>query len=57
MNLKDLKGLVNQLADVISKPLAIINLVANVLFFTLVEVKHWQYLSVVWHKCLTDHLS
>mmetsp|Transcript_76045 Transcript_76045/g.213209 ORF Transcript_76045/g.213209 Transcript_76045/m.213209 type:complete len:352 (+) Transcript_76045:283-1338(+) len=56
VGLQDLQGLVDQLAQVQALPLAVVEPVAQVEVVGLVDVEHWQHLSVVRDQCLADHI-
>ena len=51
-----LKGLLNEVTQVLALSLRVIDLVSNVLVAGLEQVQHWEDLSVVWHESLTNGL-
>ena len=48
MHLKELEGLLDQVSEIVSFPLAIVNLVTKVEILSLEQVHDRQDLSVVW---------
>jgi len=53
MNFKQFQSLLDQISQVLSLSLTVINLVSQVLILDLEQIEHWKYLSVVWHQCFT----
>ena len=51
---EDLESLLDQVSQVLALSLRVVNLVSQVLVACLIQVHHWQDLSVVWHKSLTN---
>lgn len=54
MHFEQLEGLLNQISEVISFPLAVINFITQVGVFGLEQVHDWQDLSIVRHKGFSD---
>ena len=54
IDLEELEGLQDQVAQAGALPLGVLNLVPHVEVRRFEQVHDWQNLSVVGHKCLTD---
>lgn len=54
MHLEQFKGLLDQITQIVSFPLAIVNLVSKVSVFSLEQIHDWQNLSIVWHESLSN---
>lgn len=54
MELKHLKGLLNEITQVGCLSLTVVNLVSQVLVLDLEQIHHWEDLTVVGDQCLTD---
>ena len=57
MLLKELKGLDDEVTEVLSLSLGVVDAVTNVQVLGLEEVHDGQDLTVVWHKSLTDGIG
>ena len=54
MHFKKFKGLLDQISEVVSFSLTVINLVTEVSIFGFEQIHNWKDLSVVWHKSLSN---
>lgn len=54
MHFEQLKGLLDQVTQVVSFSLTIINFVTKVRVFGLEQVHDWQNLSVIWHQSFSN---
>jgi hypothetical protein len=54
VHLKQLQGLLDQVAQVVAFPLAVVDLVAKVEVFSLEKVHDWKNLSVIWNQGLSN---
>jgi len=54
VHLEELESLLDEVAEVASLSLGVVNLVSQVEVLGLEQVHHWQDLSVVWHESLTN---
>merc|ERR1712196_249546 len=57
MHLEYFERFLNQITDVLSLSLVVINLVADIPIFPLENVEYGKDLPVVWDQCFTDHLT
>ena len=57
MPLKCLEGLLNQIANVFTFLLRVINPIATVQIHILENVQNWQDLTVIRDQCLTHHIA
>ena len=55
--LQELQGLPDEVAQIEPLSLAVFDLVANARVIVAEDVENRQYLTVVWHQGLSDHLS
>mmetsp|Transcript_2594 Transcript_2594/g.5830 ORF Transcript_2594/g.5830 Transcript_2594/m.5830 type:complete len:313 (+) Transcript_2594:211-1149(+) len=56
MSLKEVQGLFNELSEVQPLSLGVINSVAEIEVLVFEDAEHRQYLAVVRHQCLADHV-
>jgi len=54
MHFKQFQGLLDQVTEIVSLSLTVVNFVAQVAIACLEQVHDWQDLSVVWYQCLSD---
>ena len=57
VHLEHLEGGLDQVAQVEALPLAVVDLVAEVVVFDFEQVQHGQDLAVVGHQCLADRVA
>lgn len=57
MHLEQLKGLLDQVSQVVRFPLAVINFVTQVVVTSFKQVHNWQNLSVIGDKCFADGIG
>jgi len=56
MHFKKFKGLLDQISQVSSFPLTVINLITNVGILSLEKIHDWKNLSVIWDKSLANSI-
>jgi hypothetical protein len=57
VHLEHLECRLNQVSQVLSLSLTVVNLVPKVVVADLEQIQHRQYLSIVWNQCLTDGVT